>query len=114
MSSEPDPETGGSLSDLEPLLPVRNYAVGSGHSVALDPAPSSSSSTTIATQTVPLPDSVESSLLGGLPPDPIYVVWRIGDVSTLPAGIHTGATAWTSILKHIPGGKNKEKHRSET
>eukprot|EP00971_Amphidinium_carterae_P145710 2887779-Amphidinium_carterae.1 len=89
MSSEPDPEA--TLSDLEPLLPVRHYAAGSGHSVALDPAPSSSSSssTSTATQTVPLPDSVESSLLGGLPPTPIYVVWCIGSVSTLPVGIHT-------------------------
>eukprot|EP00971_Amphidinium_carterae_P091236 1806049-Amphidinium_carterae.1 len=103
-SCEPEPESVGSPVSLSaPVLPLRNSAVGSSSDLVPSQTPSSTSSTTIATQTVPLPDSIESSWLSGLPAVPIYVVWRIGDTPTLLAGVHVGADAWRCILSHIPG-----------
>eukprot|EP00971_Amphidinium_carterae_P335169 6470859-Amphidinium_carterae.2 len=98
--SEPEPEASG------PLLPFRDSAVGDHRVAARGQAPSSTSSTstTVSTQTLPLPVSLEARLVSGLRADPVYIVWCVGETSTLPPGIHIGTSAWVSILEHIPGG----------
>eukprot|EP00971_Amphidinium_carterae_P134247 2659952-Amphidinium_carterae.2 len=73
MGPKPEPETLGSpVSTSEPVLPIRNAAAGGASSAALSQTPSSTSSTTTDSQTVPVPDSVESALLSGLPAGPTY------------------------------------------
>eukprot|EP00971_Amphidinium_carterae_P337454 6474255-Amphidinium_carterae.1 len=102
---EPEPETESLASSLEPLLPLRHSAAASvARGVATVCASPPTEGVTIATQTVPVPDSVESSLLSGLPAGPVYIVWTIGETSTLRPGVHSGPHSWDCILRHIPGG----------
>eukprot|EP00971_Amphidinium_carterae_P208018 4127681-Amphidinium_carterae.1 len=105
MGSEPEPEAVLSpASPSEPLLPLHHSAAaGTTSGVASGWTPSSTSSCTIATQTLPVSDSVAASLLSGLQAGPVYIVWSIGETSTLPPGIHIGPDAWSCITRHIPG-----------